>query len=78
MRSVTTLSTPCSGSIRAAHTRLRLRARGALHAQRRPVRAIDPLACRHQRRESTFVVRVALQRLRPSPPLRGFLPLYRH
>ncbi|HEY5366194.1 MAG TPA: hypothetical protein VIL19_06935 [Casimicrobiaceae bacterium] len=75
---MTTLSTPCSGSIRAAHVRLRLRARGALHAQRRPVRTIGQLACRKLRRASNCVARIALQRLRPSPPLRGFLPLYRH
>ncbi len=80
MRSVTTFSTQSrSHNIRDAHAGLRLRERRGLRLQRRPVRVFGDLARRHDMRESvTSRARVAAQRQRPEPPLRGFLPLFRH
>jgi hypothetical protein len=80
MRSVTTLCTQSrTSSIRVACAGLRLRARRCLRTPRRTVRILSELAHHNGVRASTLQrARVAAQRLRPEPPLRGFLPLYRH
>lgn len=80
MRSVTTLCTqPRTNSIRAAYAGLRRRARRCLRTPRRTVRVLcDPARPDGARALTLQRPRVAAQRLRPDPPLRGFLPLYRH
>ncbi|MEP7062242.1 MAG: hypothetical protein ABI881_07575 [Betaproteobacteria bacterium] len=77
---MTTLCTlPRTNSIRAAFAGLRMRARRCVRTRRRPVRVRGDLALRHGARAAMIKgTRVAVQRLRPEPPLRGFLPLYRH
>jgi hypothetical protein len=80
MRSVTTLCTlPRTHSIRAAFAGLRVRARRCVRTRRHTERMLGDLALRYGVRAAMFKrARVAMQRLRPEPPLRGFLPLYRH
>ncbi len=84
MRSVTTLSTQRhTPSIRKAHAGLRLRMRcelsRELRRQRRPVRGLRERTRRSlSRMTGECVARVVTQRARPTPQLRGFLPLYRH
>ncbi|MEO6927640.1 MAG: hypothetical protein ABI190_00620 [Casimicrobiaceae bacterium] len=77
---MTTLSMqPCANATRAAPASLRWCARRELRLQRRPLRAAaDVAAGGISRGVRTARARIALQRVRPSPPLRGFMPLYRH
>jgi hypothetical protein len=80
MRSATILSTQTGASnVRIAHRRLRLRVRDMHHPRRRPLRERAALAHRHGARAPVSPnSRVVQRRWRPSPTLRGFLPLLRH
>ncbi|MEO8847354.1 MAG: hypothetical protein ABI440_01805 [Casimicrobiaceae bacterium] len=75
---MTTLSTqPCANATRAAPAGPRVCARRKLRLQRRPLRAAVT-AGGISRAIRIARARIVLQRVRPSPTLRGFLPLYRH